>query len=277
MQNLQNTQDSIHLYLTEISKTQLLTPEEEILYAKKMQNNDAYAKQILINANLKLVVSIAKKYVGKGLSFQDLIQEGSLGLIKAVDKFDHTKGFKFSTYATWWIKQSITRSIADQSRTIRLPVHVVETLNKQKKITKELMQKLGREPTASEIAMASGSTEAKVVELQKIMTEPASLESPINSEKDSSLGDFIADNTLKSPIEYVFNQNQKDKILKALESLTPREQRVVILRYGLRDGKHRTLEEVGQLFNVTRERIRQIEAKALRKLRHPSRSKHLVD
>ncbi len=275
MQGLQNLSDSTNLYLTEISKTPLLTPEEEIDLAQRVQNKDQQAKQILINSNLKLVVSIAKKYIGRGLSFQDLIQEGSLGLIKAVEKFDYTRGYKFSTYATWWIKQAITRAIADQSRIIRLPVHMVETLNKFKRTIRELTQKLGREPTVNELANACRFSEEKVIELQKLIIEPCSLETPINMEDDACLGDFIADSSIKTPMDLAFEKSQKEKIIKVLGTLTPREQQVILLRYGIIDGKSKTLEEVGQIFNVTRERIRQIEAKALRKLHHFSRSKML--
>ena len=272
-----NIDDSVKMYLKDIGRFPLLTAEEELFYAKAMSEGDAKAKERLINANLRLVVSIAKRYVGRGMAFLDLIQEGNLGLMKAVDKFDYTKGFKFSTYATWWIRQAITRSIADQARTIRIPVHMVETINKLIKVSRSLLQTLGREPTSEEIAEAMGISEARVIEIQKIAQDPVSLETPIGEEEDSHLGDFIEDEQAQAPSDLVAYSMLKEQLIGVLDTLTPREEKVLRLRYGLDDGKPRTLEEVGKEFNVTRERIRQIEAKALRKLRHPSRSKRLKD
>ena len=269
--------DSVKMYLKEIGKVPLLSAEEEDELAKRMENGDEEAKNMLIEANLRLVVSIAKKYVGRGMSFLDLIQEGNMGLIKAVDKFDWRKGYKFSTYATWWIRQAITRSIADQARTIRIPVHMVETINKLIRISRQLLQEYGREPTPEEIAAEMGITPEKVREIQKIAQEPVSLESPIGEEEDSHLGDFIPDDDAPAPADAAAYAMLKEQIEEVLETLTEREQMVLKLRFGLEDGHQRTLEEVGKQFNVTRERIRQIEAKALRKLRHPSRSKKLKD
>jgi len=270
--------DAVKMYLKEIGRVPLLKAEEDIEIAKRIEQGDEEARAILISSNLRLVVSIAKKYVGRGMLFLDLIQEGNMGLIKAVEKFDYTKGFKFSTYATWWIRQAITRAIADQARTIRIPVHMVETINKLTRIQRQLVQDLGRDPTAEEIAAKmEGITPEKVREIQKIALEPVSLETPIGEEDDSSLGDFIEDKDALSPDQYANNQLLKDEINRVLEGLTEREEKVLRLRFGLYDGRTRTLEEVGREFNVTRERIRQIEAKALRKLRHPSRSKRLRD
>lgn len=270
--------DPVKMYLKEIGRVDLLTHEQEIELAKRILEGDEQAKKELAAANLRLVVSIAKRYVGRGMLFLDLIQEGNMGLIKAVEKFDYTKGFKFSTYATWWIRQAITRAIADQARTIRIPVHMVETINKLTRIQRQLVQELGREPTAEEIAeKMDGMTPAKVREIQKISLEPVSLETPIGEEDDSHLGDFIKDERNMSPEEYAENELLKDEISEVLLTLTEREEKVIRLRFGLEDGKSRTLEEVGQMFGVTRERIRQIEAKALRKLRHPSRSRKLKD
>ena len=272
------TEDPVRMYLKEIGKVPLLSADEEVELAKRMAEGDEEAKKKLISANLRLVVSIAKKYVGRGMLFLDLIQEGNMGLVKAVEKFDYTKGFKFSTYATWWIRQAITRAIADQARTIRIPVHMVETINKLTRIQRQLVQDLGRDPTAEEIAakMENISPE-KVREIQKIALEPVSLETPIGEEDDSHLGDFIEDKEALSPDEYANNQLLKDEINTVLQGLTEREEKVLRLRFGLYDGRTRTLEEVGKEFNVTRERIRQIEAKALRKLKHPTRSKRLKD
>lgn len=267
--------DPVHLYLKEIGNYPLLTIEEEVELAKRIEEGDEDAKQLLAESNLRLVVSIAKRYVGRGLSFLDLIQEGNLGLIKAVDKFDYTKGFKFSTYATWWIRQAITRSIADQSRTIRIPVHMSEIINKTYRVSRTLLQELGREPTEQELADAMDMPIEKVREVLKISSDPISLDIPIGEEDDSRLGDFIRDDNIMGPEESASYSILRDQILKLLDTLTEREQRVLLLRFGLTDGRTRTLEEVGKEFNVTRERIRQIEAKALRKLRHPSRSKHL--
>jgi len=267
--------DSIQLYLKEISKYPLLTVEEEVALAKRIVEGDETAKQLLAESNLRLVVSIAKRYVGRGLSFLDLIQEGNLGLIRAVDKFDYSKGFKFSTYATWWIRQAITRSLADQSRTIRIPVHMSDIINKTYRASRTLLQELGREPTEQELAQAMDIPVEKVREILKISSDPISLDIPIGEEDDSHLGDFIKDDTVISPEEAVSYAMLKDQIMKLLDTLSEREQKVLMLRFGLADGRARTLEEVGKEFNVTRERIRQIEAKALRKLRHPSRSKHL--
>jgi RNA polymerase sigma factor RpoD, C-terminal domain/RNA polymerase sigma factor, sigma-70 family len=272
-----NIDDSVKMYLKDIGRVPLLSGEEEQRLAKLMAEGDDNAKEKLINANLRLVVSIAKRYVGRGMQFLDLIQEGNLGLMKAVDKFDHTKGFKFSTYATWWIRQAITRSIADQARTIRIPVHMVETINKLVKVSRVLLQQLGREPTQSEIAAAMGISEARVIEIQKIAQDPVSLETPIGEEDDSHLGDFIEDTSATAPIEAAEAKMLKEQVEEILNTLAPREAMVLILRYGLRDNRPRTLEEVGKVFNVTRERIRQIEAKALRRLKHPNKTKKLRD
>ena len=270
--------DPVKMYLKEIGRVDLLTHEQEIELAKRILEGDEQAKKELAAANLRLVVSIAKRYVGRGMLFLDLIQEGNMGLIKAVEKFDYTKGFKFSTYATWWIRQAITRAIADQARTIRIPVHMVETINKLTRIQRQLVQELGREPTAEEIAeKMDGMTPAKVREIQKISLEPVSLETPIGEEDDSHLGDFIEDKDTLSPDDYTNNQLLKDEINAVLQGLTEREEKVLRLRFGLLDGRTRTLEEVGKEFNVTRERIRQIEAKALRKLKNPNRCKRLRD
>ncbi len=272
-----NMDDPVKMYLKDIGKVPLLLPEDEIELAKKMMEGDEEAKKRLSEANLRLVVSIAKRYVGRGMLFLDLIQEGNLGLMKAVEKFDYTKGFKFSTYATWWIRQAITRAIADQARTIRIPVHMVETINKQIRVSRLLLQELGREPTPAEIAKEMGLSEERVREIQKIAQDPVSLETPIGEEEDSHLGDFIEDDNAAAPSDLVAFTMLKEQLLGVLDTLTPREEKVLRLRYGIDDGRPRTLEEVGQEFNVTRERIRQIEAKALRKLRHPSRSKWLKD
>ena len=269
--------DPVKMYLKDIGRVPLLTADEEVELAKRMQEDDAAAKRRLSEANLRLVVSIAKRYVGRGMLFLDLIQEGNLGLMKAVEKFDYQKGFKFSTYATWWIRQSITRAIADQARTIRIPVHMVETINKLTRVQRVLLQELGREPTPEEIAEKMGVTEERVREIQKIAQDPVSLETPIGEVEDSHLGDFIEDEKTATPSDSVASTMLKEQLLAVLDTLTPREQMVLRLRYGTDDGKPRTLEEVGKVFNVTRERIRQIEAKALRKLRHPSRSKKLKD
>ena len=271
------TGDHVKLYLKDIGKYPLLSLEKEIELAKRMSEGDEQAKQELSQANLRLVVSIAKKYVGRGMQFLDLIQEGNLGLMKAVEKFDYHRGYKFSTYATWWIRQAITRAIADQARTIRIPVHMVETIHKQARITRLLLQELGRDPLPSEIAERMGIPESRVIEIQKIAQDPVSLETPVGEEDDSHLGDFIQDDNAKSPGDIVTTSMLREQLASVLSTLTPREQRVLILRYGLEDGKPRTLEDVGKVFVVTRERIRQIEAKALRKLRHPSRSKRLKD
>jgi len=269
--------DPVRMYLKEIGKVPLLTAEEEMDLAQRMELGDEEAKQKLCEANLRLVVSIAKRYVGRGMLFLDLIQEGNLGLIKAVDKFDWRKGFKFSTYATWWIRQAITRSIADQARTIRIPVHMVETINKQIRITRQLLQEFGRDPTPEEIAAEMEISVEKVREISKIAQEPVSLETPIGEEEDSHLGDFIPDEDVPSPADAAAFSMLKEQLVEVLSTLTDREQEVLRLRFGLDDGRARTLEEVGQQFKVTRERIRQIEAKALRKLRHPNRSKRLRD
>lgn len=269
--------DSVKIYLKDIGKVPLLTADQEIELAKRMEEGDEEAKHILSEANLRLVVSIAKRYVGRGMQFLDLIQEGNLGLMKAVEKFDYTKGFKFSTYATWWIRQAITRAIADQARTIRIPVHMVETINKQVRATRQLLQKLGREPSAEEIAAYLGCSVERVREIQKIAQDPVSLETPIGEEEDSHIGDFLEDETATAPSDTVAFTMLKEQLISVLDTLTPREEKVLRLRYGIDDGRPRTLEEVGKEFNVTRERIRQIEAKALRKLRHPSRSKRLKD
>ena len=269
--------DSVKMYLKDIGKVALLTAEDEVELAKRMEEGDEEAKKILSEANLRLVVSIAKRYVGRGMQFLDLIQEGNLGLMKAVEKFDYTKGFKISTYATWWIRQAITRAIADQARTIRIPVHMVETINKQVRATRQLLQKLGREPSPEEIAEYLGCPEEKVREIQKIAQDPVSLETPIGEEEDSHLGDFIEDDRALSPSDVAESNMLKEQLIQVLNTLTPREEKVLRLRYGLDDSHPRTLEEVGKEFNVTRERIRQIEAKALRKLRHPNRLKKLKD
>ena len=270
--------DPVKMYLKEIGRVELLSHDEEIDLAKRILLGEEEAKKKLAAANLRLVVSIAKRYVGRGMLFLDLIQEGNMGLIKAVEKFDYTKGFKFSTYATWWIRQAITRAIADQARTIRIPVHMVETINKLTRVQRQLIQELGREPTAEEIAdKMEGMTPEKVREIQKISLEPVSLETPIGEEDDSHLGDFIEDEGAMSPDDYAANELLKDELNEVLLELTDREEKVLRLRFGLDDGRTRTLEEVGKEFNVTRERIRQIEAKALRKLKHPSRSKRLKD
>ncbi|MBR6619258.1 MAG: RNA polymerase sigma factor RpoD [Clostridia bacterium] len=269
--------DPVKVYLKEIGHVPLLTPEEEIDLAIRITNDDEAAKSRLAEANLRLVVSIAKRYVGRGMQFLDLIQEGNLGLIKAVDKFDYTKGFKFSTYATWWIRQAITRAIADQARTIRIPVHMVETINKVKKTNSQLLHKIGRDPSAEEIAQELDMPVDKVREILRVAQEPVSLETPIGEEEDSHLGDFIPDDDALAPADAASNILLKESLDDVLKTLTPREEKVIMLRFGLADGHPRTLEEVGKEFNVTRERIRQIEAKALRKLRHPSRSKKLRD
>ena len=269
--------DPVKIYLKEIGRVPLLTPEEEIQLAERMAKGDVKAKQRLAEANLRLVVSIAKRYVGRGMQFLDLIQEGNLGLIKAVEKFDHTKGFKFSTYATWWIRQAITRAIADQARTIRIPVHMVETINKLVRVQRQLLQELGREPSPEEIAETMDIPVERVREIQKISQEPVSLETPIGEEEDSHLGDFIQDDNVPVPAEAAASTLLKEQLVEVLGTLTDREQKVLRLRFGMDDGRARTLEEVGKEFNVTRERIRQIEAKALRKLRHPSRSRKLKD
>ncbi|NLU35800.1 MAG: RNA polymerase sigma factor RpoD [Clostridiales bacterium] len=269
--------DPVRMYLKEIGKVPLLTAEEEVELAKRMAEGDEEAKRKLVEANLRLVVSIAKRYVGRGMLFLDLIQEGNLGLIKAVEKFDYKKGFKFSTYATWWIRQAITRAIADQARTIRIPVHMVETINKLIRVSRQLLQEYGREPQPEEIAAEMGIPEEKVREIMKIAQEPVSLETPIGEEEDSHLGDFIPDDDAPAPAEAAAFTLLKEQLMDVLDTLTSREEKVLRLRFGLDDGRARTLEEVGKEFNVTRERIRQIEAKALRKLRHPSRSKKLKD
>ena len=269
--------DPVKVYLKDIGRVPLLSPEEEIELAIRIADNDQEAKERLTKANLRLVVSIAKKYTGRGMMFLDLIQEGNLGLIKAVDKFDYTKGFKFSIYATWWIRQAITRAIADQGRTIRIPVHMVETINKVKKTSSMLLHRDGKDPSAEDIAKELGMSPDKVREILRISQEPVSLETPIGEEEDSHLGDFIPDDDAPSPADAAAMTFLKEKVNEVLETLTPREAEVLRLRFGLRDGSVQTLEEVGNAFGVTRERIRQIEAKALRKLRHPSRSKHLKD
>lgn len=273
----QGTDDPVKVYLKEIGRVPLLTPEEEIELATRITSDDEEAKKRLAEANLRLVVSIAKRYVGRGMQFLDLIQEGNLGLIKAVDKFDYTKGFKFSTYATWWIRQAITRAIADQARTIRIPVHMVETINKVKKTNSQLLHKNGRDPTAEEIAAELGMTVGKVREILRVAQEPVSLETPIGEEEDSHLGDFIPDDDAPAPADAASILLLKEQLDEVLQTLTPREAKVLSMRFGLEGGHPHTLEEVGKYFNVTRERIRQIEAKALRKLRHPSRSKKLKD
>ena len=270
-------EDPVRMYLKEIGKVPLLSAEEEIELAKRMENGDQEAKKRLAEANLRLVVSIAKRYVGRGMLFLDLIQEGNLGLIKAVEKFDYRKGYKFSTYATWWIRQAITRAIADQARTIRIPVHMVETINKLIRVSRQLLQELGREPTPEEISEEMGMPVDRVREILKISQEPVSLETPIGEEEDSQLGDFIQDDNVPVPAEAASFTLLREQLVEVLGTLTEREQKVLRLRFGLDDGRARTLEEVGKEFNVTRERIRQIEAKALRKLRHPSRSRKLKD
>lgn len=269
--------DPVRMYLKEIGRVPLLTAEEEIELAERIEKGDEEAKRRLAEANLRLVVSIAKRYVGRGMLFLDLIQEGNMGLIKAVEKFDHRKGFKFSTYATWWIRQAITRAIADQARTIRIPVHMVETINKLIRVQRQLLQEYGREPTPEEVAEEMGLTPEKVREILKIAQEPVSLETPIGEEDDSHLGDFIEDQDALAPSEAAAYELLKEQLEDVLDTLTDREENVLRLRFGLDDGRTRTLEEVGKVFGVTRERIRQIEAKALRKLRHPSRSKRLKD
>ena len=270
--------DPVKMYLKDIGKVPLLSSEEETELAKRILQGDEYAKAKFCEANLRLVVSVAKKWVSKTpLSFLDLIQEGNLGLLKAVEKFDYSKGFKFSTYATWWIRQAITRAIADQSRTIRIPVHMVETINKFSRVSRQLTQKLCREPSSQEIAEAMGIPESKVIEIQKISQDPVSLETPVGEEDDSKMADFIEDESAKSPLDYAAQAMLREQLLAVIDTLTPREQEVIRQRYGLNDGRAKTLEEVGREFRVTRERIRQIEAKALRKLKHPNRSKRLVD
>ena len=269
--------DPVKVYLKEIGRVPLLSPEEEIDLAIRITDGDEAAKKRLSEANLRLVVSIAKRYLGRGMQFLDLIQEGNLGLIKAVEKFDYTKGFKFSTYATWWIRQAITRAIADQARTIRIPVHMVETINKVKKVSSQLLHTNGHEPTADEISLELDMPVDKVREIMRVAQEPVSLETPIGEEEDSHLGDFIPDDDAPAPADAASHTLLKEQLADVLDTLTPREEKVLRLRFGLEDGRSRTLEEVGKEFNVTRERIRQIEAKALRKLRHPSRSKKLKD
>ena len=269
--------DPVKVYLKEIGRVPLLSAEEEVELAIRMSEGDVAAKKRLSEANLRLVVSIAKRYVGRGMQFLDLIQEGNLGLIKAVEKFDHTKGFKFSTYATWWIRQAITRAIADQARTIRIPVHMVETINKVKKVNSQLLHENGHEPTNEQIAEKLEMPVEKVREIMRVAQEPVSLETPIGEEEDSHLGDFIPDEDAPAPSDVASHTMLKEQLAEVLSTLTPREEKVLRLRFGLEDGRSRTLEEVGKEFNVTRERIRQIEAKALRKLRHPSRSKKLKD
>lgn len=269
--------DPVRMYLKEIGRVPLLSADEEKELARRMADGDESAKQHLIEANLRLVVSIAKRYVGKGMFFLDLIQEGNLGLIKAVDKFDYQRGRKFSTYATWWIRQAITRAIADQARTIRIPVHMVETIHKVSRVTRQLLQENGREPTAEEIAKALNMSPDKVREIMRVAQDPVSLETPIGEEEDSHLGDFIPDEDSPAPAEAASQAMLRDQIIEVLRTLTPREEQVLTLRFGLEDGRPRTLEEVGKVFDITRERIRQIEAKALRKLRHPGRSKPLKD
>lgn len=269
--------DPVRMYLKEIGRVPLLSAEEEVELAKRIEQGDEEAKSRLAEANLRLVVSIAKRYVGRGMLFLDLIQEGNLGLIKAVEKFDYRKGYKFSTYATWWIRQAITRAIADQARTIRIPVHMVETINKLIRVSRQLLQELGREPTPEEIANEMGLSPEKVREIMKIAQEPVSLETPIGEEDDSHLGDFIPDDDAQAPAEAAAYELLKEQLKDVLDTLSEREENVLRLRFGLDDGRTRTLEEVGKVFGVTRERIRQIEAKALRKLRHPSRSKRLKD
>ena len=271
------TQDPVKMYLKDIGKVPLLSAEEEIELAKRMEAGDEMAKKKLAESNLRLVVSIAKRYVGRGMLFLDLIQEGNLGLLKAVEKFDYRKGYKFSTYATWWIRQAITRAIADQARTIRIPVHMVETINKVTRVSRDLLQKLGREPLPEEVGEVMGLPKERVQEIMKIAQEPVSLETPIGEEEDSHLGDFIQDESIPTPVEATNQTRRHEQLDEVVSTLTEREQRVIKLRFGWDDGRPRTLEEVGKEFNVTRERIRQIEAKALRKLRHPNRSRKLKD
>lgn len=277
LSDVYNIDDPVRMYLKEIGKVNLLTPEEEVALAIRMDQGDEEAKKRMAEANLRLVVSIAKRYVGRGMLFLDLIQEGNLGLIKAVEKFNYAKGYKFSTYATWWIRQAITRAIADQARTIRIPVHMVETINKVIRVSRQLLQELGHDPTPEEIAAEMNMPVEKVRDILKIAQEPVSLETPIGEEEDSHLGDFIPDEDASEPAEAASYTLLKEQLMEVLGTLTPREEKVLRLRFGLEDGRTRTLEEVGKEFNVTRERIRQIEAKALRKLRHPSRSKKLKD
>ena len=277
MQEQYSVDDPVRMYLKDIGRISLLSADDEKIYATRMKNGDDNAKNKIVEANLRLVVSIAKKHVGKGMAFLDLIQEGNLGLMKAVDKFDYSKGFKFSTYATWWIRQAITRAIADQARTVRIPVHMVETIHKVSRVSRNLLQELGREPTPEEIAVAIGMTPDKVRDTMKYALEPVSLETPIGEEEDSHLGDFIPDEDSPAPSDAASYTLLKEQLNEVLHTLTPREEQVLKLRFGLIDGKTRTLEEVGKEFDITRERIRQIEAKALRKLRHPSRSKRLRD
>ena len=272
-----NVDDHVRMYLKDIGKVPLLSPDEEIVLAQRMEEGDEEAKIRLAESNLRLVVSIAKRYVGRGMHFLDLIQEGNLGLIKAVDKFDHSKGFKFSTYATWWIRQAITRAIADQARTIRIPVHMVETINKLLRVSKQLLQDLGREPTADEIAKEMQMSVDKVRDIIKLSQDPVSIDTPVGEEDDSHIGDFIADDDIPAPSDAAAFSLLKEQLVTVLKTLTDREAKVLRLRFGLDDGRPRTLEEVGKEFDVTRERIRQIEAKALRKLRHPSRSKKLKE
>ena len=269
--------DPVKMYLKDIGKVPLLTAEQEVDLAKRILEGDEFAKKQLCEANLRLVISIAKRYTGKNMQFLDLIQEGNIGLLKAVEKFDYTKGFRFSTYATWWIRQSITRAMADQARTIRIPVHMVETINKLGRISKRMLQEFGREPTIEELAKELDLSVERVAEIQKIALDPISLESPVGEEEDSKIADFIEDETGVSPVEHATRSMLKNQLLAVIDTLTPREQKVIRLRYGLDDGYPKTLEQVGQEFNVTRERIRQIEAKALRKLRNPTRSKKIKD
>lgn len=269
--------DSVRMYLKEMGKYPLMTAEQEVECAKKIEQGDVAAKEELAEANLRLVVSIAKKYLGRGISFLDLIQEGNIGLMKAVERFDYRKGYKFSTYATWWIKQAITRAIADQARTIRIPVHMVDTINKVMRAQRELLNELGREPELEEIAERMGLTSEKVNEVLKLAQEPVSLETPIGEEEDSHLGDFIQDEHIATPVQAATNTLLREKLIEVMDSLSDREKKVLIMRYGLDDGKERTLEEVGKEFNVTRERIRQIEAKALWKIKHPNKSRKLRD
>ncbi len=278
LMNQANINDPIKMYFKDIGKVELLSPEQELELGKKMMSGDEEAKRLLIESNLRLVVAFAKRYLGKtSMSFSDLIQEGNIGLIRAVERFDYHRGLKFSTYGTWWIRQAISRAIADQARTIRIPVHMVETINKLARTARQLWQKLGREPTEAEIAQAMGMSEEKIAEIRKVAQEPTSLETPTGEEGDSEFYDFVVDENAKSPADNVVQTMLKEQLLAVIETLTPREQKVIRLRYGLDDAHPRTLEEVGKEFNVTRERIRQIEAKALKKLRNPSRSKRLRD